>query len=123
MKNLNEPHRDLPAETVSTDPQVIPMGSHRPRNPGEPPLIARRETEDLRTRWTAIQATFVDNPRKAVDDANSLVSSAMKQIEEAFKAQRTQIEKQLTKGSNASTEDLRIALQHYRTLFDRLLTF
>ena len=123
MKNLNEPHRDLPAETVSVDPQVIPMGAHRPRNPGEAPLIAKRETEDLRTRWTSIQSTFVDNPRKAVDDANSLVTTAMKQIEEAFKAQRTHIEKQLTKGSSASTEDLRIALQHYRILFDRLLTF
>jgi hypothetical protein len=123
MKNLNEPHRDVPAETLSTDPQVVPIGTLRAKNPGDPPLIPKRETEDLRLRWIAVQSTFVDNPRKAVDDANTLVSSAMKQIEESFRSQRTQIEKQLTKGVAASTEDLRVALQNYRTLFDRLLTF
>jgi hypothetical protein len=123
MKNLNEPHRDVPAETLSTDPQVVPIGTLRSKNPCDPPLIPKRETEDLRLRWTAVQSTFVDNPRKAVDDANALVSSAMKQIEESFRSQRTQIEKQLTKGVAASTEDLRVALQNYRTLFDRLLTF
>jgi len=79
--------------------------------------------EDRRARWNAIQSTFVDNPRKAVDDANVLVSTAMRQIEEFFRTQRAQIERQLNKGTVVTTEDMRIALQQYRTLFDRLLSF
>jgi hypothetical protein len=102
MKNLSELHRDAASES---------------------PVISKREMDELRGRWSAIQSTFVDNPRKAVDDANVLVSSAMKQIEEWFKNQRTHIEKQLTKGTVATTEDLRVALQQYRTVFDRLLSF
>jgi hypothetical protein len=70
-----------------------------------------------------VQSTFVDNPRKAVEDANALVSSAMKQIDEWFRSQRSQIDKQLTKGNIPSTEDLRVALQQYRAVFDRLLSF
>src|SRR5579884_1457078 len=47
MKNVNEPHSDMPAE-LSPDPQVIPMGGVRAKTATEPPLIARRELEDLR---------------------------------------------------------------------------
>jgi hypothetical protein len=78
--------------------------------------------EDLRSRWTAIQAGFVDEPSKAVQEADALVSAAIKQIEESFRGQRSQIEKVVGQGSETSTEDLRMMLQRYRALFDRLLS-
>jgi hypothetical protein len=121
MKNLNEPHKDVPRE-MQSEPQVVTMGGYRGKDTSDSPLISKREIEELRARWTAVQSAFVDNPRKAVEDANTLVSSAMKQIEEWFKSQRSQIDKQLSKGNVPSTEDLRVALQQYRTVFDRLLS-
>jgi hypothetical protein len=121
MKNLNEPYKDVPSE-MPPEPQVIPMGGLRSKGTGDSPLISKPEIEELRARWTLAQSTFVDNPRKAVEDANALVLAAMKQIEEWFKNQRSQIEKQLSKGNVPSTEDLRIALQQYRTVFERLLS-
>jgi hypothetical protein len=78
--------------------------------------------EDLRGRWTTVQSTFVDNPQKAVEEASALVSSAIKEIDEWFKNQRTEIDKQLSKGTSATTEDLRVTLQQYRDFFDRLLS-
>src|SRR5438552_1238896 len=77
-------------------------------------MIPVRQTEELRERWTAIQASFVDEPRKAVEEADHLVASAIKQIEEVFAAQRSNLEKQWTRGDQISTEDLRVSLQHYR---------
>ena len=120
MKNVNEPRSDISAE-IPPEAPIIPMGGVR-KTATEPPLIPKRELEDLRARWIGLQSTFVDNPRKAVEDANTLVTSAMKQIDETFRYQRSQIEKQMTKG-NASTEDMRVALQQYRALLDRLLSF
>ena len=125
MKNLNEQRRDLPAERpaeAQRDPQVISMEGYRSKNAGESSLISKREMEDLRARWSTVQSTFVDNPRKAVEDASALVSSAMQQIDEWFKNQRTQIDNQMSKETAANTEDLRIALQRYRVVFDRLLS-
>jgi len=85
-------------------------------------MIPARQSEELRERWMTIQSNFVDEPRKAVEDADQLVASAIKQIEEVFSAQRANLEKQWTRGEQISTEDLRISLQHYREFFDRLLT-
>jgi hypothetical protein len=124
MKNLNEPLRDVPAERpaeIQQDPQVIPIGGYRGKSSGESSLISKREIEDLRGRWTTVQSTFVDNPRKAVEEASALVSSAIEEIDERFKNRRTEIDKQ-SKGASATTEDLRVALQQYRDFFDRLLS-
>lgn len=122
MKNLNEPRRnDLPE--TQPEGRVISMENRRGgKMTGQEPVIASDQMEDLRSRWTGIQASFVDEPRKAVQEADTLLSAAIKQIEESFRSQKSQIETLLSRGSEASTEDLRIALQRYRALLDRLLS-
>jgi hypothetical protein len=45
----------------------------------------------------------------------------MKRLAENFTAERSGLEKQWDRGDNVTTEDLRIALQRYRSFFDRLL--
>jgi hypothetical protein len=122
MRNLNEPRRNEPVEN-QPESRVVSMENRRAmRAEDEESLISSRQTEDLRSRWTIIQASFVDEPRKAVKEADALLSAAIKQIEESFTDQRSQLEKQWSQGSEASTEDLRLALQRYRTFFDRLLS-
>jgi len=86
------------------------------------PLLPQRQVEELRARWTTIQASFVDEPRKSVQDADELVGSAIKQLEEVFFSQRAGLEKQWSRGDEVSTENLRVAFQHYRDFFDRLLS-
>jgi len=83
-------------------------------------LISKRDMEDLRERWTSVQSSFVDDPKNAVKAADQLVSNAIEQLSESFRAQRAQLEKRTGSGE-LSTEDLRIALQQYRMFFDRLL--
>ena len=86
------------------------------------PLFPENELEGLRTRWREVQTGFVDEPRKAVEQADGLVASAMKRLAEVFAEERAGLEKQWDRGDNVSTEDLRVALQRYRTFFDRLLS-
>ena len=86
------------------------------------PLFPQQETEELRGRWQSIQAGFVDEPRKAVEEADSLVAAAMKRLAEIFAGERERLESQWDRGDNVSTEDLRIALRRYRSFFDRLLS-
>jgi len=86
------------------------------------PLFPGGELENLRTRWKEIQTGFVDEPRKAVEEADGLVASAMKRLAEVFAQERSGLEQQWDRGDNVSTEDLRVALQRYRSFFDRLLS-
>jgi hypothetical protein len=86
------------------------------------PLFPSHELDGLRTRWKEIQTGFVDEPRKAVQAADGLVASAMKRLAEMFSEERSGLEQQWDRGDNVSTEDLRVALQRYRTFFDRLLS-
>jgi len=86
------------------------------------PLFAGNESEDFRRRWTDIQAAFVDEPRKSVENADSLVAAAIKRLAEIFARERSSLEQQWAQGGDVSTEDLRLALQRYRSFFDRLLS-
>jgi hypothetical protein len=84
-------------------------------------LFSESEVGDFRNRWSNIQTGFVDEPRRAVEDADNLVASLMKKMAEGFANERSRLEKQWDRGDNVSTEDLRVALQRYRSFFDRLL--
>jgi hypothetical protein len=85
------------------------------------PLFPAAELDGLRNRWNEVQAAFVDEPRRAVEQADGLVASAMKRLAEVFAEERSKLEQQWDRGDNVSTEELRVALQRYRSFFHRLL--
>jgi hypothetical protein len=114
-----------PGSTSEMRPQPVTMGGGREQessSTGNTPLFPSNELEDLRRRWKDIQTGFVDEPRKAVEQADGLVASAMKRLAEVFAQERSGLEQQWDRGDNVSTEDLRVALQRYRSFFDRLLS-
>ena len=90
--------------------------------PDTAPLFPANELEELRNRWSSVQTAFVDEPRRAVEQADGLVASAMKRLAEVFAEERSKLEQQWDRGDNVSTEELRIALQRYRSFFHRLLS-
>lgn len=85
-------------------------------------LFSPDETKNLRGQWDSIQVGFVDEPRQAVERADSLVAGAMKRLAEIFAAERARLEGQWDRGDSVSTEELRVALQRYRAFFGRLLS-
>jgi hypothetical protein len=86
------------------------------------PLFSSEEAKDFRARWDAIQVGFVDEPRRVVEQADTLVAVAMKRLAEMFATERTKLEGQWDRGDNVSTEELRLALRRYRSFFGRLLS-
>jgi hypothetical protein len=84
-------------------------------------LLERAESERLRARWNEIQGQFVDDPRSAVQQADTLVSEVIDQITEIFANEHGSLEGQWKEGKDVSTEDLRKALQQYRSFFNRLV--
>jgi hypothetical protein len=86
------------------------------------PLFSAEEAKDFRARWDVIQVSFVDEPRQVVEQADSLIAVAMKRLAEMFAAERARLESQWDRGDNVSTEDLRLALQRYRSFFGRILS-
>jgi hypothetical protein len=85
------------------------------------PLFSESEMGDFRSRWSKVQTGFVDEPRSTVEEADKLVAAVMQRLAEGFANERSGLEKQWDSGDNVSTEDLRLALQRYRSFFDRLL--
>jgi len=94
----------------------------QPADASAAPLLSPNETSDLRARWDGIQAGFVDEPRRAVEEADNLVAEAMKRLAETFADERAKLETQWDRGGDVSTEDLRLALRRYRSFFNRLLS-
>ena len=98
------------------------------------------ERERFSKQWESVQSRFVDSPRGAVAEADDLVSSLMKtrgypvsdfdqraadisvdhpRVVENY---RSAHDIALRGGKNgASTEDLRTAMIHYRSLFEELV--
>jgi hypothetical protein len=96
------------------------------RTPGSsaatPPPEALITDGDVRQkRWEEIQTRFVDEPRESVEAADGLVAEVIQQLASKFAEERSKLESQWQAGTEASTEDLRLAMQHYRNFFQRLL--
>src|SRR5512143_2140394 len=85
-------------------------------------LFEAAQLNDFKGRWSEIQAGFVDEPRRAVQQADALVSDVISRIADSFGRERTQLEQQWDRGGDVSTEELRQALQRYRSFFSRLLS-
>ena len=125
------------------DPLVESLGEDDPlveRVRGDDPLVERAGGDDplvaevhepaglgsagdherFVARWQEIQAGFVDEPRRAVQDADALVVDMMDRLARMLASEREQIESAGETGK-VSTEDLRQGLRRYRALYERLL--
>ena len=113
-------HAVINDRTVVNDRAAI---EHRAGSEDRPsPIFAQPEAGGYRTQWDAIQTGFVDEPRKAVQEADALVALVIKRLAEVFADERNSLEHQWDRGDQISTEDLRLALRKYRSFFERLLS-
>jgi hypothetical protein len=123
------PYPDEPRDRRPDDPG--PATEQMPADPAaqEPaarevdaPLLDDETAEPFMTRWSEVQARFVDDPRQAVQDADGLVAELMQSLAQRFSQHKGGLEEQWNRGDEPDTESLRLALQQYRSFFDRLLS-
>jgi len=108
-----------PVERMVNQPARTEM---RERNDEEIRLFQEGDAASMRRRWSDIQAGFVDQPRRAVEQADMLVAECTERLTKTFVGARERLEQQWSRGEQVTTEDLRLALQRYRAFFDRLLS-
>ena len=81
------------------------------------------DVAEFRARWADIQASFIDDPRRACEQADNLVDLVLTRLTEGFTKERNGLVRAWDRGSEPTdTEDLRLAIKGYRGLIDRLLT-
>ncbi|MGE5691645.1 MAG: hypothetical protein ACM33B_13910 [Pseudomonadota bacterium] len=85
------------------------------------PVLSEEDAAELRSRWEQLQAKFVDEPQDVVREADALVADVFDHVTRTFARERETLEQQWNQGEEASTEELRVALQRYRSFFERLL--
>jgi hypothetical protein len=126
--------RSLAADLITAEPVIEEEHDQTPLDAAEAvpapapgkavsvaPLFTPEEAEDLQARWNEIQVAFVDEPRAAVERANNLVAETTKRLADSFANGRQRLEREWDQDGDASTETLRLAFQHYRSFFNRLL--
>lgn len=119
--------RTNPAQYGGDGQQAAPATQAAPGSDpgvGDQPSAQLLEDDELlgiQARWKDIQAEFVDEPRKAVQDADALVADLMQRLARMFASERDQLESRWAGGDEVSTEDLRRGLRRYRSFFERLL--
>lgn len=124
---MRDTERREMADTRDTDMEDMPetRDAELPRRFDERPmrLLSEEDNDRLGERWERLQTQFVDRPRETVTEADRLVADVMQQISSEFLRARQRLEEQWGRGDDVSTEDLRQALQRYRSFFHQLLTF
>jgi len=109
---------------LAKDEAAIGVPKHLDRVDSETlsPLLSASDGKEFRSRWQNIQTGFVDEPRRAVEQADALVAEIMQQLAQSFSDQRSRLESEREHSEKVSTEELRLALRSYRSFFDRLLS-
>ncbi len=84
-------------------------------------LFEDNDIERFQDNWKGIQTAFVDDPQRAVREADELVAVVIQNLAATFADHKKDLEAAWSQGEPA-TEDLRIALRRYRSFFNQLLT-
>jgi hypothetical protein len=113
---------DSDRELSRDDADRQPKGAATATEERLEPLMPESDADGYRSRWQELQASFVDEPQRVVEQADELVAELMQRLAQSFADERKNLEEQWGRGDDVSTEDLRVALTRYRSFFERLLS-
>ncbi|HEX4637778.1 MAG TPA: hypothetical protein VH189_16465 [Rhizomicrobium sp.] len=114
----------VPEDVEVPRSEIVPgnEGGETPADNGNRPLFPSHQCTTLENEWQAIQANFVDSPRNSVEQADALVKKTIDTLAASFSEMRGSLERTWEKNGEVSTEELRMAMQNYRSFFRRLLS-
>lgn len=127
----DQPDGETREQPAQVDPETVgaagsetpPTGRVDADGEATASLLPAERSDRFEQRWHEIQASFVDEPREAVEQADTLVAELMQELASGFSETRSRLESQWdNEGGEVSTEDLRVALTRYRSFFNRLLS-
>ncbi len=74
----------------------------------------------IREQWMRVQASFVDDPRAAVSAAAGVITDAAARVETAVRERQRALRDRWDSEGRPDTEELRVTMQQYRQLLERL---
>ena len=109
-------------DTVATESPIA--GRRREGRPGDVPMPEDvsliGDGAQVREQWMRVQASFVDDPRAAVTSAAGVITDAIAQVETAVRERQQALRDRWDGDGHADTEALRVVMQQYRQLLERL---
>lgn len=117
------------AASHTTRPDIVAPeapGAAQPREgrPGDVPVPADvsliGDGVAIRERWMSVQASFVDDPRAAVSAAAGVITDAAARVETAVRERQQALRDRWDSEGRSDTEELRVTMQQYRQLLERL---
>lgn len=111
------PAADAPAQGLEdVDGDVLAESN------GQERLLDVSDVDAYEERWEKVQAGFVDEPRRAVEQADQLVDVVLNRLTRDLREERDVLVRRWDRGAEEiSTEELRLSLKGYRRLLDRLM--
>jgi len=103
---------DRGAGAVPTPP-ARPSSAH-----GDFQIFGPGELEGYRSRWESIQFGFLDDPRGAAEQADTIVRELLGRLTERHQVLSEELNRQ--SDQDVDTESMRLAVRNYRSLFQRL---
>jgi hypothetical protein len=90
---------------------------------GAAPLLDHEERDRLTARLHHAVSSFVDEPQRAVEEADHVFEEAARYLTDALARRRQALREPWSSGSAPATgtEELRLALRQYKEATDRLL--
>ena len=114
------------AETDGSDPVAIDRtpGSDPVQKlaPVDPETALDPGTGRYEDRWAAIQAGFIDDPRRTVESASTLLAEVWDETVRTLTHEREGVDGRW-QSTESSTDDLREVMQDYRALYTRYVGF
>ncbi|BCJ60581.1 hypothetical protein [Micromonospora endophytica] len=107
-----DPDTRTPGDGVSGAGVATPAGAAT--------LFDESTAQGFRDRWRDVQLRFVDDPKAAAGEAQSLVDEAMQALSAALAEHKRKLGG-WQEADSSDTEELRVAVREYRDFLDRVL--
>jgi hypothetical protein len=105
------------ADTSADSPSLVSVAFTTPE-PVSAALTAA-DTAAAEGQWNEIRAMFVDDPRASIERAAALVDGRVEELIQSVQARQHSMQS-AWQAEDAGTEELRVALQHYRAFWRSL---
>jgi hypothetical protein len=116
-----EPEPESVQESPESSVEPTVQESAPPTGPVSATVLTPEAAENFRTRWSGIQAGFVDDPHHAVQDADRFVADIARAFNSGLEDRRRTLATVWDGDGHGETEELRMTMRKYRALVDRML--